>query len=54
MAIEPNLKERLRSDRAEALITTAEEAAMLINIFVGFYGLVVTQHLRSRQKPEEQ
>ena len=30
MALDQNLKERLRSDRAEALITTAEEAAKLI------------------------
>mgnify|MGYP002562914354 FL=1 len=59
MAIEPNLKERLRSDRAEVLITTAEEAAMLIKdgMAVGISGFtnagypkVVTHALAEQTK----
>ena len=59
MAIEPNLKERLRSDRAEALMTPAEEAAMLIKdgMAVGISGFtnagypkVVTHALAEQAK----
>ena len=52
MAIDPQLKERLRSEKAESLIIDADKAALLIKdgMAVGISGFT---HLRSRQKPEE-
>ena len=52
MALEPDFKKRLRSDRAEVLITDAETAATMIQdgMAVGISGFTNAGRMRSRSR----